>query len=85
MDLLKTMVANRQSQGLQNIKKEEKIEKPVMPMVSNMISNMVQYKAPGSKAMRRYIIEETPGKKVIKEHLEAIINAECESSSDEGE
>lgn len=84
MDLLKTMVANRQAAGLQsNSKKEEKIEKPVMPVMNNMMSNMVQYKAPGSRAMRKYIIEETPGKKVVKQHLEAIINAECESSSEE--
>ena len=83
MDLLKTMVANRQSMGL-NSKKEEKIEKPMVPMVSNLISsNLAQFKAPGSKAMRKHIIEETPGKKVVKEHLEAIINAECESSSEE--
>lgn len=83
MDLLKTMVANRQSQGLQNVKKEEP-KAPVMPMVSNLISNkFAQYKAPGSKAMRKHIIEETPGKKVVKEHLEAIIARECESSSDE--
>lgn len=83
MDLLKTMVANRQSQGLNTVKKEEP-KAPAMPMVSNLISNnFSQYKAPGSKAMRRHIIEETPGKKVVKEHLEAIINAECESSSDE--
>ena len=84
MDLLKTMVANRQAQGLENKKKEEVIEKPMVAnMVSPMLNNMVQHKAPGSRAMRKYIIEETPAKKVVKKHLEAIIAAECESSSDE--
>ena len=85
MDLLKTMVSNRQSQGLVSASKKEEvvIARPVMSSLTPMLSSMAQYKAPGSRAMRRYIIEETPGKKVVKEHLEAIITAECESSSDE--
>jgi len=33
--------------------------------------------------MRKFIIAEKPGKKVVKEHLEAIIAQECESSSEE--
>ena len=39
--------------------------------------------APGTKAMRTFIIEEKPSKKIVKEHFEAIIAAECETSSDE--
>jgi hypothetical protein len=34
----------------------------------------------GSKAMRHFIIEEKPGKKVVREHFKAMIEAECESS-----
>jgi hypothetical protein len=37
----------------------------------------------GSRAMRHKIIEDKPGKKVLIKHLEAMITAECESSSDE--
>jgi hypothetical protein len=33
--------------------------------------------------MRKFICEEKPSKKVVKEHLEAMIDAECASSSDE--
>jgi hypothetical protein len=33
--------------------------------------------------MRKFICEEKPSKKIVKEHLEAIIAAECASSSDE--
>lgn len=38
---------------------------------------------PGSKSMRLFIIEEKPTHKVVKEHLQAICDAECVSSSDE--
>ena len=38
---------------------------------------------PGTKAMRAFIIEEKPTKKIVKEHFESIIAAECESSSEE--
>lgn len=38
---------------------------------------------PGTRAMRRFIIQEKPGKKVVKEHLSALIARECESSSEE--
>jgi len=33
--------------------------------------------------MRTFIIEEKPSKKVVKEHLEAIIAAECASSDED--
>jgi hypothetical protein len=33
--------------------------------------------------MRAFIIEEKPGKKVVKEHLEAIVAAECASSDED--
>jgi hypothetical protein len=39
---------------------------------------------PGTRTMRTFIIEEKPSKKVVKDHLEAIIDQECASSSDEG-
>jgi hypothetical protein len=86
MDLLRTMVANRQMNGLTSkveaMSVSEKLEHPPVPK-TGLVGAVEQYKAPGSRAMRKYIIEETPGKKVIKKHLEAIISAECESSSEE--
>lgn len=38
---------------------------------------------PGSRAMRKFICEEKPSKKVVKDHLDAILARACESSSDE--
>lgn len=74
MDLLRTMNANRQAQGLVNeIPKPTELPKPTKQ----------EKPAPGTKAMRKYIIEKKPKKKDVKEHFEMIIAEECESSSEE--
>lgn len=70
MDLLRSMTANRQQQGL--------VQTTAKPSLAASVPRI-----PGSRAMRKFIIEEKPGKKVVKEHLEAIIQMECESSSEE--
>jgi hypothetical protein len=77
MDLLKSMIANRQATGVtshqdpkprkQNARKPSKADRAKENM-------------PGSRAMRKFICEEKPGKKVVKEHLEAFL---VESDSDE--
>lgn len=74
MDLLRTMTANRQAQGL--------VSEPIKP---NQLPKPAtkEKPAPGTKAMRKYIIEKKPKKKDVKEHLEMIIAQECESSSEE--
>lgn len=77
MDLLKNMMANRQAQGLHQQPQPLKANELPKPKVSS------EKPAPGTKAMRVHIIDKKPGKKVIKEHFEAIIAQECESSSDE--
>ena len=78
MDLLKTMMANRQAQGLVidpkprrevRGKKETKTEK-------------AKEKEPGSKAMRYFIIEEKPSKKVVRDHFRALVELECASESE---
>jgi hypothetical protein len=64
------MTSNRQVQGLvepTELPKPKSTEKP----------------APGTKAMRKYIIDKKPKKKDVKEHFEMIIARECESSSEE--
>jgi hypothetical protein len=78
MDLLKSMLANRQTHT------------PVDPKATRSRNGRKPSKAqrakeqqPGTKTMRAFIIEEKPSKKVVKDHLEAIIARECESSSDE--
>lgn len=76
MDLLRTMKANRESQGLHTeIHKLTELPKPT--------GKNQEKPAPGTKAMRKYIIEKKPKKKDVKEHFEMIIAQECESSSEE--
>lgn len=80
MDLLKSMLANRDSsvrplsdpkpRKARGKKKETKADR-------------AKAQTPGTKAMRNFIIEEKPGKKVVKEHFEGMIESLCESSSDE--
>ena len=73
MDLLKAMRANREASGL-----TQQVEKMAVTKSSNKSEI-----APGTKTMRKHIIDEKPGKKVVKTHIEAIIAHECESSSEE--
>jgi len=77
MDLLRTMMANRQAQGVvmdpkPRAEKGKKQSKAVR----------AEGKAPGSKAMRHHIIEEKPSKKVVREHFKAIVEEECASESE---
>lgn len=79
MDLLKSMIANRASAPV------APVPQPRRGSGRKVATKAERAKAigPGTRAMRAFIIEEKPGKKVVKEHLEAIIAAECASSSDE--
>jgi hypothetical protein len=79
MDLLKTMMANRQQYGVVSDPKPRSKSGRKGPTKSER----AKANAPGSKAMRKFIAEEKPSKKIVKEHLEAMIEAECASSSDE--
>jgi hypothetical protein len=78
MDLLKSMIANRQAQGVVADPKprSQKDRKPTK-------TERAGENTPGSRAMRKFIIEEKPSKKVVREHLEAIIARETESSSED--
>ena len=79
MDLLKSMIANRASGPI------APVPQPRSRSGRKSATKAERAKAigAGSRAMRAFIIEEKPGKKVVKEHLEAIIAVECASSDDE--
>lgn len=79
MDLLKSMIANRQMAA-----------KPPSDPAPRSRGGKKQSKTErakevpaGTRAMRTFICTEKPPKKVVKEHLEAMIAMECESSSEE--
>jgi hypothetical protein len=75
------MIANRQQMGV-TAASDPKPRKQ-NPRKGPTKAERAKENTPGSKAMRAFIIEEKPTKKIVKEHFEAIIAAECETSSDE--
>ena len=78
MDLLKTMLANRQAQGLVL----DPQPRPATGRKAPTKTEKAKEREPGSKAMRIFIIEEKPSKKVVREHFKALVEKECESESD---
>lgn len=79
MDLLKTMLANRQTAATvvdPTPRKESRGKRPTK-------AQRAKEHKPGSKSMRTFIIEEKPTHKIVKEHFAAIIEEECASSSGE--
>lgn len=81
MDLLRTMLANRQAQGLvmdPQPSAETGRKAPTKPQKAKS-------KEAGSKSMRIFIIEEKPGKRVVREHFKALVEMECTSDSDSEE
>lgn len=80
MDLLKSMIANRQSAMKPPVDPTPR-SRPGKKKPSK--TEMAKSVPPGTRAMRSFICEEKPPKKVVKEHLESMIAAECETSSED--
>lgn len=80
MDLLKSMLANRAAAG-GGVK--DPVPKPRGKGRKPSKAERAKEQTPGTRTMRQFIIDEKPSKKVVKEHLEAIIDQECVSSSEE--
>ena len=76
MDLMRTMIANRNAPGaVLNDPKPRASGKKKPTKADRAKENM-----PGSRQMRAFIVEEKPGKKIVREHLEAMM---VEDSSDD--
>lgn len=71
------MIANRQAAGTVV---DPKPRKQTSARKGPTKAERAKENAPGSRQMRKFICEEKPGKKIVKEHLEAMME---ESSSDE--
>lgn len=82
MDLLRAMAANRQAQGMTLVD-----PKPTPQKGQKKESKASRAKriASGSKEMRRFIIEEKPSKKVVRDHFLQIVEQECVSSESESD
>jgi hypothetical protein len=83
MDLLRMIQQNRQAQI--EVKKAPVEERSKMKKVRGTPSSLPQpaEDVPGTKMNRLKIIEDKPSKKKVKEHLEALIAFECESSDED--
>jgi len=79
MDLLKSMIANRQMASAPPKDPEPRRRGGKKPSKTERAKEIPA----GTRAMRAFICAEKPPKKVVKEHLEAMIAIECESSSDD--
>lgn len=77
------IAANRQAQA--EVKKAPVEERPKMKKVRGTPSALPQpaEDVPGTKSYRMKIIEDKPSKKKVKEHLEAMIAYELESSDED--
>jgi hypothetical protein len=75
------MVANRQAAGITTAQDPKPRKQNARKGPTK--AERARENAPGTKAMRAFIIAEKPSKKIVKDHFEAIIAAECETSSDE--
>ena len=80
MDLLKAMVANRRAAGGPPVDPKPRAQKARKAPTK---TERAAENTPGSRAMRKFITDEKPSKKVVKDHLQAILDRACESSDDE--
>lgn len=80
MDLLKSMMANRQAAGMTLVD-----PKPAPKKGQTKESKSARAKriASGSREMRHFIIDEKPSKKVVRDHFLTLIEQECVSSESE--
>lgn len=90
MDLLKGMMERRQKAmmlvpaivGNEGMKLEKPKSKPIREGKKTKAQRAEEHE-PGTKDMRRFIIDEKPSVKIVREHLNAVIDRELASSDEE--
>ena len=80
MDLLRTMMANRAAAGASLVDPQPR---PQPGHKKEPKSQRAKRHEAGTRDMRRFIIEEKPSKKVVRDHFLSIVEQECVSSDDE--
>lgn len=80
MDLLRMIQQNRKA--IIEVQKAPVEDRPKMRKIRGTPSGLVKPSedVPGTKSYRRKIIEDKPSKKKVREHLEALIAFELDSS-----
>jgi hypothetical protein len=82
MDLLKSMLANRQAMGATLTDPKPAAKKGEKPETKSARAKRI---ASGTREMRHFIIDEKPSKKVVRDHFLTLVEQECVSSDSEGE
>lgn len=90
MDLLKGMMERRQKAmmlvpaivGDAGMKLEKPKSTPIREGKKTKAQRAEEHE-PGTRDMRRFIIDEKPSAKIVREHLNAVIDRELASSSEE--
>jgi hypothetical protein len=80
MDLLRTMMANRAAAGSTLV---DPAPRPEPGHKKEPKSKRAQRHEAGTRDMRRFIIEEKPAKKVVRDHFLSIVEQECVSDEDD--
>lgn len=80
MDLLRTMIANRQAKGVDVV---DPAPAPKKGQKKESKAQKAKRMTAGTREMRHFIIEEKPSKKVVKEHFLMLVEQECVSSSED--
>ena len=80
MDLLRTMMANRVAAGASLV---DPAPRPEPGKRKEPKSARAKRHEAGTKEMRRFIIDEKPAKKVVRDHFLSIVEQECVSEEDE--
>lgn len=80
MDLLRAMMANRAAAGSSVVDPQPRAEpgKKKEPK-----AHRAKRHEAGTKDMRRFIIEEKPAKKVVRDHFLCMVEQECVSEEDD--
>ena len=59
------------------------LTKPAAPEKKKTKAQRAKEQPAGTKQMRQFIIDEKPSKAVVRDHIKAKVEFECETSSDE--
>jgi hypothetical protein len=74
------MMENRRKAG---VVEPRQFSKPPVPEKKKTKTQRAKEQPAGTKQMRQFIIEEKPNKSVVRDHIKAKVEFECESSDEE--
>lgn len=80
MDLVRMMMEKRRKAGLVE---PRQLTKPAAPEKKKTKAQRAKEQPAGTRQMRQFIITERPTKSVVRDHIKAKVEIECESSDED--